>query len=215
MYSYSPFGGLMKLTYLIPAIASSLSLMARAEAPAAGDPAKASQIVTQVCAACHGADGNSAVATNPNLAGQHAEYVAKQLANFKSGERKSAVMSGIAANLSDEDIKNLAAYFSEKSPKPGAAKDKELVALGSKIYRGGNAASGVPACAGCHSPNGAGIPALFPRLSGQYVDYIVAQLNGFRSGDRANDPQKMMRAIALKMTDQEMRAVAEYISGLH
>ena len=178
------------------------------------DPAKAQPIVNQVCAACHGTDGNSTIPANPNLAGQYPEYLTKQLLSFKSGERKSPVMGGMVANLTPEDMKNLGAYFGGKKPKPGVARDKELVALGQKIYRGGNAASAVPACAGCHTPNGAGIPSQFPRLAGQHADYVIAQLRAFKSGERADDNSKMMRAIAVKLTDQEMHAVAEYISGL-
>ncbi|MGH8752247.1 MAG: c-type cytochrome [Burkholderiales bacterium] len=180
-----------------------------------GDPAKAQSIVTQICAACHGADGNSTIPANPNLAGQYPDYLTKQLLSFKSGERKSTVMNGMVANLTPEDLRNLGAYFSEKKPGQGAAHDKELVAIGQKIYRGGNAASAVPACAGCHTPNGAGIPSQFPRLAGQHADYVIAQLKAFKSGERADDNSKMMRAIAVKLSDQEMRAVAEYISGLH
>lgn len=184
------------------------------------DPAKAQQIVTQVCAACHGADGNSVAPANPKLSAQHPEYLAKQLRDFKSingkpPERKSAVMNGIAAPLTDDDMRNLGAYFGQQTAKPGSARDKELVALGEKIYRGGNPASGVPACMACHSPNGAGIPTQFPRLSGQHAEYTLAQLKLFRTGERANDGGKMMRVIAGKMSDQEMRAVAEYIAGLH
>lgn len=178
------------------------------------DPAKAQPIVDQVCAVCHGVDGNSTIPTNPNLSGQYPEYLTKQLLSFKSGERRSAVMAGIVANLTPEDMKNLGAYFGGKKPKPGVARDKELVALGQKIFRGGNAASAVPACAGCHTPNGAGIPSQFPRLAGQHSEYVIAQLRAFRSGERADDNSKMMRAIAVKLTDQDMRAVAEYISGL-
>lgn len=191
-------------------------------APAAvkADPGKAQQIVTQVCAACHGADGNSVAPANPKLSAQHPEYLAKQLRDFKSvngkpPERKSAVMNGIAAPLTDDDMRNLAAYFGQQTAKPGSARDKELVAQGEKIYRGGNPASGVPACMACHSPNGAGIPTQFPRLSGQHAEYTLAQLKLFRTGERTNDGGKMMRVIAGKMSDQEMRAVAEYIAGLH
>ena len=183
--------------------------------PAQGDPAKAQQIVTQICAACHGMDGNSPLPANPNLAGQYSDYLTNQLLSFKSGGRKSAVMGAIVANLTPDDMKNLGAYFGEKKPKLGSAKDRELVALGQKIYRGGNAATAVPACASCHTPDGAGIPSQFPRLAGQHAEYILAQLKAFRSGERADDNSKMMRAIAVKLSDQEMRAVAEYISGLH
>lgn len=188
---------------------------ALAASTAKGDPAKAQQIVSQVCAGCHGADGNSMIPANPSLAGQHAEYITKQLANFKSSERKNPIMMGMAATLSPDDMKNLGAYFGEKtSNAAGSVKDKSLALQGQKLYKGGNMATGVAACAGCHSPDGAGIPAQFPRLAGQSTDYVTAQLKAFRNGERANDPGKMMRMVAAKMTDQEISAVAEYISGL-
>jgi cytochrome c553 len=206
----------MKQTMAMVAIAGMMAASsALAESAAKGDPAKAQQIVTTVCAACHNADGNSIAPANPKLSGQHPEYINKQLANFKSGERKSAVMAGMVAALSPEDMKNLGAYFGGQKATPGSAKDKNLVALGQKIYKGGNQSSGVPACASCHGPNGAGIPVQFPRLSGQHGEYTLAQLKLFRSGERANDAAKMMRVIASKMTDQEMAAVSEYISGLN
>lgn len=195
------------------------AFQALAQAPAKGDPAKAQQIATQVCAACHGADGNSPSPANPSLAGQHPEYITKQLLDFKTkngkpAERKNAVMSGMVASLTPEDMKNLGAYFAAKTSKPGSAKDKDLALKGQKLYRGGNAATGLPACSGCHSPDGAGIPIQYPRLAGQYADYTFAQLRNFRAEDRANDPNKVMRSIAAKMTDLEMKAVAEYIAGL-
>ena len=206
----------MKVIMAMVAVAGMMvAASAHAETAVKGDPAKAQQIVTQVCAACHGADGNSTSTANPKLAGQHAEYITKQLKDFKSGDRKSPVMSGMVASLTPEDMVNLGAYFSQKTIKAGAAKNKELVAEGQKIFKAGNAASGVPACASCHGPAGAGIPVQFPRLGSQHADYILAQLKAFRGGDRANDGGKMMRVIAAKMTDQEMKAVAEYISGLH
>lgn len=182
-----------------------------------GDPAKAQQIATAVCAACHGADGNSTSPAYPKLAGQHAEYITKQLTNFKSGDRKNAIMNGIVTtnNLTPDDMKGLGVYFSNQTEKPGMAKDKALAEAGMKLFKGGNAASGVPACAACHGPAGAGIPVQFPRLASQHKDYIYAQLNAFRLGERTNDGGKMMRTIAAKMTDQEMKAAAEYISGLH
>lgn len=182
---------------------------------AKGDPAKGQQIVNTVCVACHGADGNSVVPANPKLAGQHYEYILKQLQNFKSGERKSAVMAGMVAALTPDDMKNLAAYFSSQKSAPGVAKDKELAAAGQKIYRGGNSANGLPACMACHGPTGAGIPAQFPRVGGQHADYVETQLKNFRTGDRANDPAKMMQTIAVKMTDKDIKAVADYINGLH
>ena len=182
-----------------------------------GDPAKAQQLVTTVCAACHGADGNSTSPNYPNLAGQQPEYITKQLMNFKSGARKNPIMQGIVAssNLTPDDMKNLGAYFSQQVLKPGAAKDKTLAEEGQKIYKGGDAATGTPACAACHGPTGAGIPSEFPRLGGQHAEYVYTQLNNFRLGDRANDGGKMMRTIAARLTDHEMKAVAEYVSGLH
>jgi len=186
-----------------------------APAPAAkGDAAKAQKIVSDVCAACHTSDGNSTNPGYPALAGQSPEYIAKQLHDFKSGARKNAIMAPNAAKLSEEDMLNLAAYFSAQQPKPRQAKDASLIAEGQKIYKGGNAGSGVPACASCHGPSGAGIPTQFPRLAGQHSKYALSQLRNFRSGDRANDGGKMMQVIARKLTDQEMKAVAEYINGL-
>lgn len=206
----------MKQTMAMVAIAGVMAASsALAETAAKGDPAKAQQIATTVCVACHAADGNSTAAANPKLAGQHPEYITKQLTEFKSGARKNPVMAGMAAGLSPDDMKNLGAYFGEKKPNASSAKDQTLVAAGQKIYKGGNQSSGVPACAACHGPNGAGIPVQFPRLAGQHPEYILAQLMTFRSGERANDAAKMMRVIAAKMTDQEMKAVAEYISGLN
>ena len=184
-----------------------------ADAPSAAkaDPAKAQQIATTVCAACHGVDGNSPVSVNPTLAGQHAVYVANQLVHFKSGERKNAVMSAIASSLSPDDINNLAAHFAKQAIKPQSARDKTLAQLGEKIYRGGNFASGVPACAACHGPNGAGVPIQYPRLGGQYADYTVVQLKAFRSDERVNT---VMNGVAAKLSDREIQAVAEYIAGL-
>jgi cytochrome c553 len=181
---------------------------------AKGDAAKAQKLVNDVCGACHGTDGNSTSPAYPSLAGQSPEYLAKQLREFKSGARKNAIMAPNAATLSNEDMLNLAAYYSAQQPKPRLAKDAALVAEGKKIYKGGNAGSGVPACASCHGPAGAGIPVQFPRLAAQHAKYVESQLKHFRSGDRANDGGKMMQVIARKMTDHEMKAVAEYISGL-
>ena len=192
-----------------------MSLLAAVSANAAGDAAKAATSATQVCAACHNADGNSAVALYPKLAGQHPEYITKQLNNFKSGERKNAIMSPMAAPLTPEDMVNLGAYFGSQTPKTGTAKSNGVGSAGEKIYKGGIPGIGVPACASCHGPTGAGIPVQFPRLSGQHAEYVATQLKNFRSGDRANDGAKMMRTIAAKLSDQEMAAVADYIQGLH
>lgn len=178
------------------------------------DPAQAEQIVTKVCAACHAADGNSASPVNPILAAQHADYTVKQLTNFKAGERKNPVMLGMASTLSPQDMKNLGAYFEAQKAKPRAAKNPDLVKAGQKIYRGGIMSKGVAACTSCHGPNGAGVPAQFPRVAGQYAEYTAAQLQAFRVGERANDPNRMMRDIAIKLSDQEIKAVSEYMAGL-
>jgi len=173
----------------------------------------------QVCAACHAADGNGTAAANPKIAGQFAEYLHKQLADFKAQASKkparaSAIMNGMVANLSDADMKGLAAYYSGQALKPSAAADKDLAALGQKLWRGGNAANAVPACAGCHGPVGAGNPAQYPRLAGQFAEYTVAQLKAFKEGARTNDPSGMMLGVAARMSEREMRAVAEYAAGL-
>jgi cytochrome c553 len=185
----------------------------------AQDAARGQQIAGQVCAACHAADGNSVAAANPKIAGQFPEYLHKQLADFKpqSGKkpaRDSAVMTPMVVNLSDADMKSLAAYYAGQQLKPAAAADKDLAAMGQRIWRGGIATSNVPACAGCHGPAGAGIPAQYPRLSGQFAEYLAAQLKGFRDGARANDPNGAMRGVAARMTEREIRAVAEYAAGL-
>ena len=182
-----------------------------AKAPAKADLAKG-QEKAQVCAACHTADGSRGSPANPILQGQHPEYLVKQLTEFKAGKRANAVMSGMAAALTDEDMKNVAAFYASKQAKPGFAKSKDTVALGEKIYRGGIAAKQVPACAGCHSPTGAGIPSQYPRLGGQHADYAEVQLTAFRAGTRANSSQ--MTSIAARMSDKEIKAVADYVAGL-
>ena len=184
------------------------------EAPKVAKPdlAKGEASFGAVCAACHGADGNSGTPAYPKLAQQHPEYLVKQLQEFKSDKRNNAVMKGFASALSDEDMKNIAYWVTTKKAKPGFAKDKELVTLGERIYRGGIADRQVPACAGCHSPNGAGIPSQYPRLSGQHADYAIAQLTAFRDGGRKNSLQ--MTQVAAKLNDREIRAVADYIAGL-
>ena len=164
------------------------------------------------CAACHNADGNSAIPANPKLAQQHPEYLVKQLQEFKSGKRKSPVMAGMAAMLSDQEMRDVAWFLGSKPVKPGFAKEKDLVALGERIYRGGIGDRNVPACAGCHSPNGAGIPAQYPRLAGQHADYTTTQLTAFRDGKRSNSIQ--MTQVAAKLNDREIKAVADYIAGL-
>jgi cytochrome c553 len=182
-------------------------------APAAKtDLAKGQAISTQVCAACHSADGSRGSPANPILAGQHPEYLVKQLQEFKAGKRNNAIMKGFATTLSDDDMRNVAAFYAGKGAKSGFAKDKTLVQLGEKIYRGGIADRAVPACAACHSPNGAGLPVQYPRLSGQHADYTEAQMVAFRSGGRGNSAQ--MVTIAAKMSDREIKAVSDYIAGL-
>jgi cytochrome c553 len=187
---------------------------AQAQAPREGDAAKGRPIAETVCAACHGVDGNSPMPVNPSLAGQHASYLYKQLADFKAGRRKNAAMSAMVANLSNDDLRNLSAYFAVQKPMAGTAKDQPLVVVGQRLYRGGNSETGVPACSGCHSPDGAGIPAQYPRLAGQHGEYTIAQLQSFRSGDRDNDPNAMMRMIASRLNDKDMAAVAQYLTGL-
>jgi cytochrome c553 len=183
------------------------------------DIAKGQAIATQQCAACHGADGNSAIAANPVLAGQGEDYLLRQLRGFKiekgkDGARPNAVMSALVTPLSDDDMRNLAAYYAAQKPKGLVARNKETVALGEKIYRGGLADRGVAACSGCHGATGAGIPAQYPRLAGQHADYTDAQMKAWRSGERSNDPNRMMRMVAAKMTDREIAAVADYVAGL-
>jgi cytochrome c553 len=176
------------------------------------EKSSAEKTVQTVCAACHGADGNSVISLNPKLAGQQPEYLLKQLNNFKEGKRANPIMTPMAANLSVDEMKDLAAYFAAQKINLAKAKSNGAGSLGEKIYRGGIAASGVPACASCHGANGAGIPKQFPRLAAQHADYTLAQMRAFRLGERANAP--MMMAIAAKMTDAEMQAVADYVQGL-
>jgi cytochrome c553 len=210
----------MDVRLIAAALASAcISAAAYGQVAVKGDPAKAQQLVTQVCAACPGPDGNSAIPANPSIAGQHAEYVFKQLTNFKAeagktAERPSPVMTAMVANLSRDDMANLAAYFASQEAKPREARNPELVKLGQTIYRGGVISRGVAACASCHGANGAGVPAQFPRVGGQHAQYTSDQLKAFRAGARANDPNHMMRTIALKLTDREIDAVSQYIQGL-
>lgn len=182
-------------------------------APAKADPAKGGALYAAVCTSCHGADGNSVVPTFPKLAQQHPEYIVKQLTEYKSGKRANAIMMGFSAALSEDDMRNIAAFVASNSAKPGLAKDKDLATLGEKIYRGGIADRQIPACAGCHSPNGAGIPSQYPRLSGQHAEYTVSQLTQFRDGIRLNSLQ--MGQVAAKLNDKEIKALSDYIAGLN
>ncbi len=193
-------------TFALPVLASD------AQTSPKPDVAKGEAIATQVCVACHSLDGSRGLPANPILQGQHPEYLAKQLADFKSGARNNAIMKGFASTLSPEDMKNVAAFYATKTAKPGFAKDKATLLEGEKIYRGGIADRQIAACAGCHSPNGAGIPVQYPRLGGQHGEYSEAQLIAFRSGLRANSLQ--MAGVAAKLNDREIKAVADYLAGL-
>jgi len=188
-----------------------LSLSVHAQA-AKIDLKKGAELYGQVCVACHAADGNSTVAANPKLAQQHPEYLVKQLQEYKSGKRANAIMTGFASALSDDDMRNIAYWLADQKGSTGFARDKELVTLGERIYRGGLTDRRVAACAGCHAPNGVGIPAQYPRLAGQHADYTAAQMKAFRSGERKNSLQ--MTQIAAHMTDKEIAAVSDYIAGL-
>ena len=194
-----------------PAVAEA-AVPAAPAAPFKPDLARGETLYGQVCASCHAADGNSNVPTQPKLAQQHANYLVKQLEEFKAGKRKNAIMQGFASTLSEVDMKNIAYWLHSKAAKPGFAKDPELVAKGERLYRGGDAERGIPACAGCHSPNGSGIPVQYPRLSGQLAEYTASTLVAFREGVRNNSVQ--MTGVAARMNDHDIKAVADYIAGL-
>ena len=200
---------LMVALFAASAVAADDKAAAKVAKP---DLVKGEASFTAVCAACHGADGNSGTPVNPKLAQQHPEYLLKQLKEFKSGKRANAVMSGMVAALTEDDMKNISYWVASKKAKPGFAKEKDTVALGERIYRGGIADRQIAACAGCHSPNGAGIPAQYPRISGQHADYTAAQLVQFSDGVRKNSIP--MSGVAAKMNDREIKAVSDYIAGL-
>ncbi|KAF7599345.1 MAG: cytochrome c4 [Candidatus Dactylopiibacterium carminicum] len=188
-------------------------------APTPADQARIKLTAESICAACHGADGNSILAVNPSLAGQHPGYLFKQLHDFKSWDgkpavRDNAVMAGMTAALSEADMRGLAAYFSSQTLKPETAKHRETLALGQKIWRAGDTSKGLASCAGCHGPAGKGIPPLYPSIHGQHAEYIEAQLKAFRVGERKNDPAHAMRDVASRLTDAEIKAVADYTAGL-
>ncbi|MCW5632142.1 MAG: cytochrome c4 [Rubrivivax sp.] len=192
--------------------AGGVPALAAEPAPAFKFDAALAQKLAEPCQACHTSDGSRGAPANPILQGQHADYLFKQLTEFKAGKRKNAIMQGMVASLSEGDMKQLAAFYAAKTARPGFAKNKELVRLGESLYRGGNLGTKVPACSGCHSPTGAGVPSQYPRLAGQHADYTEAQLVAFKGGGRANGP--MMAAIAAKMSEREIKAVADYIAGL-
>ena len=180
----------------------------------AGDIESAKKIVNNLCIACHAIDGNSAIPSNPKLAGQHADYLSRQLEYFKKGIRENAVMQGMVANLSTKDFDNLGHYFESQTLKLSAAKSNGKGSLGEKIFRAGIADKKLPACASCHGPSGHGIPGQFPRLNAQHSDYTISQLNAYKNGLRKNEAAKMMATIAQRLSDAEMQAVADYIEGL-
>jgi cytochrome c553 len=206
----------MKRSMLLSLLLLAGGIHAQEKAP---DLARAKPIADTLCVACHAADGNSALPENPKLAGQIPEYLYKQLREFKSWNgappvRENAVMSAMVAGLEDEDMLALAHYYAGFKLQPEATKRLESVEMGQQIWRAGIAEKGVPACAACHGPAGAGMPAQYPRIAGQFAAYTVTQLKNFREGVRHNDPNQMMRVIALKMTDKEIEAVADFAAGL-
>jgi cbb3-type cytochrome c oxidase subunit III len=205
----------MKSLYVVAlATLFAASAMAdEAKGPAKPDLAKGATISATVCAACHSADGSRGIPTNPILQGQHADYLVKQLQEFKAGKRDNAIMKPMASNLSDDDMRNVAAFYASKTAKPGLSKNPATVALGQKIWRGGITEKSVPACAGCHGPTGAGIPSQYARLGGQHAEYVSAELGLFRAGKRNNSPQ--MTTIAARMSDAEIAAVSDYVEGLN
>jgi cytochrome c553 len=198
-------------------VAATLLAMVFALPAHAAGSADAGRSKSQVCAGCHGADGNAAIPNYPKLAGQHAGYIVKQLQNFKSGNRQNAIMQGQVANLSQKDMEDIAAYYASQSIKVGAATDEAKRVMGERIYRGGIDSKGVAACMGCHGPTGKGNPPVnYPLLGGQNADYITVSMKDYRSGARGSDDAgKIMRSVAKRMSDDEINAVAHYISGLH
>lgn len=185
-------------------------------APLKGDAEKGKQLVAQVCIACHGADGNGTEPTNPEfpkLAGKQGEYLLKQLKDFKSGKRKSDVMSGIVSGLSDADMTNLAVFFAAQKNKPNVVKNPELVEAGKKFYNEGSPDNGVPACYGCHLQDASGTEK-YPHLAGQHAAYTYQQLKRFATSERENDRGLVMQSLSMRMSDQEMKAVSEYIMGM-
>jgi cytochrome c553 len=200
------------IALLLLAFSAAPALAAGAAATATPPDLAKGQATAATCMACHMADGSRGAPANPIIAGQFPEYLAKQLHEFKSGKRKNAIMQGMAAILSDDDIRNVAAFYASKQAKPGAATNKDTILLGEKIWRGGIADRKIPACAGCHGPSGAGIPAQYPMMAGQHAEYTKTQLLAFRSGLRANSVP--MTGVAAKMNDKEIEAVSDYIAGL-
>jgi cytochrome c553 len=199
------FAGLMALVYAGVSVAAGPAPLPKP------DLERGRQLASTICAACHGADGNSTVAANPILAGQHADYIAAQLAAFKAGTRQSPIMQGMAASLSPEDMHSVGAWFQMQKQNPSIARDKALAARGQQVWRGGIKALGVPACAGCHGASGRGIPVQYPRLAGQYANLTLGWLQAYATGARDHP---VMGPIAAKLSENDMKAVAEYAAGL-
>jgi cytochrome c553 len=203
----------MKLSVSLLCSAAALAFSFGAQAQTGKpDLVKGAALYGGVCIACHAADGNSMIPANPKLAQQHPEYLVKQLQEYKSGKRENAIMKGFASALSDEDMRNISFWLASQKGTPGFASNKETIALGERVYRGGIPDRQIAACAACHSPNGAGLPVQYPRLSGQHAEYTATQLNHFRSGVRANNVA--MTSVAAKLNDREIQAVSDYIAGL-
>ena len=206
---------MIKIVQFVSFIIISLSFTVGAESKLSSQElVTTKKIINSLCIACHGIDGNSLISANPKLGGQHAAYILKQLKNFKSGLRENAVMAGMVVNLTEQEMINLALYFSEQNILLSKAKNNGVGSLGEKIFRAGIKNKGVAACAGCHGPSGHGIPDKYPRLNAQHSQYTLTQLNAFRLELRKNDSDEVMRTIAQKLTEQEMQAVADYIQGL-
>ncbi len=216
MISKMQFSAVPLLRAFALAVLAGSAFSVLAQTPAVKpDLEKGKAIAAKVCAACHGPDGNSPTPLNPKIAGQFPEYTTRQLVSFKANAtRKNPVMMGMSAGLSDEDIRNISVFYAGQKPKEGAARNADTANLGRKVFRGGDTSKGLAACASCHGVAGAGIPSQYPRIAGQYAEYTEAQLRAFRSGERANDPSGMMRTVAGRMSDAEIKAVADYIAGL-
>lgn len=196
-------------------LVAGFTVNAAEEAAPKADPAKGKVLAESICVACHGVDGNSPTALYPHLANQGEAYLIKQLQAFKSGARVDPVMSGMAATLVDDAaVRDVSAWYASQQAKPAPATNESLIARGKQLWRAGDAAKGVPACSGCHGPAGKGLPAQYPRLAGQHPEYTETQLKRFRLGERANDPEQMMRAISARLSDADMKAVSEYAAGL-
>lgn len=212
---------IIKNTVMLIALALAAPISAETSDSSNAAPATVEEIASGICAGCHNADGNSVIPMNPSLAGQHAEYITKQLIDFKATEsappkRNSPVMSSMVAALSAEDMKKLGEYYAKQKATPSQATadtDEDVIKMGKILYHGGNLENGVPACASCHGPNGSGIPPHYPRLAGQHAEYTLTQLNLFNAGDRANDNGVMLKVLT-RMSAQEKRAVSAYIATM-